>query len=100
MLVHLSRTVQHDQEAMKTLQVVGIQNVGFKISMWTMQMVNCNVAVLHRGQGRCVPLELKDFGNVIEIMRAVVWAKGIFERSIETVRKWEERRKASLKDVL
>lgn len=100
MLVDLGRTVRHDQEVMKTLQVVGIQNVGFKISMWTMQMVNRNVAVLHKGEGRCVPLELRDFGNVIDIMRAVVRAKGIFERSIESVRRWEERRKVSLKDVL
>lgn len=100
MLLELSRTVDHDEAVMKEIQVVGIQNVGFKISIFTMQMVGPNVVVLQRGQGRNVPIELKDFGQLVHVMRAVIRVKKILERTIEAVRQWEEARVVKQEDSL
>lgn len=99
MLGALDRSVLGDLEVMNQLQVVGIQNVGFKMNVWTMHKLGRNVAHLQKGHGRFVPMELKRFGKVIEVMRSVVRVKRILERSIEAVREWEERMRDS-EDIL
>lgn len=100
MLLELSRSVDHDEAVMRKVKVVGIQNIGFKINVFTMHMVGPNVVVLQRGRGRNVPVELKDFGQLVHVMRAVIRAKNIIERTIEAVRQWEEARRVEQEDSL
>lgn len=92
MLGVLERGMDGDEEVMKTLQVVGIQNIGFQINMWTMHKLSPNVAQLQKGQVRSVPMEWKDFRQAIHVMRAIVRVKSILERNIVVVRAWEARR--------
>lgn len=99
MLGVLERGMDGDEEVMKSLQVVGIQNIGFQVNMWTMHKVGRNVALLQKGQVRSVPMEWKDFRQAIYVMRAIVRVKLILERNIAAVRDWENRRE-SLDDVL
>lgn len=98
MLSALDCSVHGDPEVMNQLQVVGIQNVGFKMNVWTMHKLGRNVAHLQKGHRKFVPMELKRFGKVIELMRAVVRVKRIMERNIEAVRGWDERMR-DLEDV-
>lgn len=95
MLGVLERSVDSDEETMKSLQVVGIQNIGFQVNMWTMHKVGKHVALLQKGQVRSVPMEWKDFKQAIHVMRAVVMVKLILERNITAVRDWESRREDS-----
>lgn len=99
MLATLEHSVLGDVTVMKKLQVVAIQNIGFKMNVLTMHMVS-NVAILQRGKGRYVPMELKDFENVIDVMRSVVRVKGILERNIEAIRRWQLEMRAKEEDVL
>ncbi|KAL0631810.1 hypothetical protein Q9L58_009320 [Maublancomyces gigas] len=95
MLGVLERSVDSGEETMKSLQVVGIQNIGFQVNMWTMHKVGKHVALLQKGQVRSVPMEWKDFKQAIHVMRAVVMVKLILERNITAVRDWESRREDS-----
>lgn len=99
MLGVLEHGMDGDEEVMESLQVVGIQNIGFQINMWTMHKVGRNVSLLQKGQVRSVPMEWKDFRQAICVMRAIVRVKLIIERNIAAVRDWENRREC-LDDVL
>lgn len=100
MLAAVERAVQGDKDVMEKVQVVGIQNVGFKMNVWTMHMLGRNVAVLHRGHGRCVPMSVEEFGKVLDVMRAVVRAKWIVQRSMGAVVEWNEERRGREEDEL
>lgn len=100
MLAAVRHAVEAAPHAMKKLQVVGIQNVGFRIAVWTMHMVGDNVAVLCRGRSRTVPVAVAEFAKVLDVMRAVVRAKMIIQRSVETVVEWSEAKKRLCADEL
>lgn len=100
MLAAVEKSVESDKDVMEKVQVVGIQNVGFKMNVWTMHMLGRNVAVLHRGHGRCVPMTVEEFGKVVDVMRGVVRAKRIVQRSMEAVMEWNEERRRREEDEL
>lgn len=81
------------------VQLVGVQNVGFMINTFTIHILGRHVAVLQREVRRYEPMQLSEFGKVIEVMRAAVRLKGITEVGIEAVQEWE-RGVRSEEDVL